>query len=196
MAPAKPALEAERSCSRGHGNHFDSLLAARAPVGQAARANARADGPGEPASPVAHALSRGGQRPADRVEGLLEGALGPADMSGRAALDPPELHTGGAHAARRLRAKRLELVLELRQARLELFEACLRGARRCATSGTLGHVSSRVTQVERALSQKYLKAGPGSKHSMAKQIGPAPGILRPGHERRPYSLPRSGIRLH
>src|SRR6266851_1061770 len=114
MAPAKPALEAERSCSRGHGNHFDSLLAARAAVGQAARANARADGPGEPARPVAHALSRGGQRPVDRVEGLLEGALGPADMAGRAALDPPELHTGGAHAARRLRAKRLELVLALR----------------------------------------------------------------------------------
>jgi hypothetical protein len=44
-------------------------------------------------------------------------------MSGGPALDSPESHTGGAHAARRLRAKRLELVLELRQARLELFEA-------------------------------------------------------------------------
>src|SRR6266849_185353 len=147
MAPAKPALEAERSCSRGHGNHFDRLLAARAAVGQASRANARADGPGEPARLVAHALARGRQGLADRIEGLLERALGPAYLSRGPALEPAELHAGGSHAARRLRAERLELFFELSQPRLELLEACLRRARPCAASGTLGHVSSHVTRV-------------------------------------------------
>src|SRR5712692_11774263 len=146
-APAKPALEAELSCSRGQGDHFGGLLAARAAVGQASRANPRADGPGEPARLIAHALARDRQGLADRIEGLLERALGPAYLFRSPALEPSELHAGGSDAARRLRAERLELFLELGQPRLERLEAGLRGARRCAASGTLGHVSSHVTRI-------------------------------------------------
>src|SRR5262249_22652156 len=104
-----------------------------------------ADCAGQAAGPGFDGVLRGSQRARDRVERILERALGAGDLRGRAALERLELRPGSTDAAGSLGPKRLELVLQVREPVLELLEAVLRGAPCWTAPRSIGHGSSQVT---------------------------------------------------
>src|SRR5258708_6863429 len=121
----------------------ERLLAARpAAVGTGAGPHARAHRARQAARLEFAPVLRGGHGAGDGVEGFFERGLRAGDLVRGSALEGLELRARGADAAGRLGSKRLELALEMREPRLELFEPVLRGAPRRTALGFLGHVSS------------------------------------------------------